>query len=64
MATAVNPYGDGQAARRSVQALAHFFGLGPRPDEFTPRSALGPSVVLQTSTSPTGHLASLEANAP
>ena len=64
MATAVNPYGDGQAARRSVQALAHFFGLGPRPDEFTPRFALGPSVVLQTSTSPTGHLASLEANAP
>jgi len=36
MATAVNPYGDGHAARRSVQALAHYFGLGPRPDEFDP----------------------------
>jgi UDP-N-acetylglucosamine 2-epimerase (non-hydrolysing) len=36
MATAVNPYGDGQAARRGVQALAHYFGLGPRPDEFDP----------------------------
>jgi len=36
MATAVNPYGDGQAARRGVQALAHYFGLAPRPDEFDP----------------------------
>lgn len=41
MATAVNPYGDGQAARRSVQALAHFFGLGPPPDEFIPRCSTG-----------------------
>jgi UDP-N-acetylglucosamine 2-epimerase (non-hydrolysing) len=29
-----NPYGDGQAARRSVAAIAAFLGLGPRPDEF------------------------------
>lgn len=36
MATAVNPYGDGQAARRGIQALAHHFGLGPRPEEFVP----------------------------
>jgi UDP-N-acetylglucosamine 2-epimerase (non-hydrolysing) len=34
MAHAVNPYGDGQAARRSVEAIEHFFGLGPRPEEF------------------------------
>src|SRR5579864_1222780 len=34
MANAVNPYGDGRAAERSVAALAHFFGLGEAPDEF------------------------------
>jgi UDP-N-acetylglucosamine 2-epimerase (non-hydrolysing) len=34
MANAVNPYGDGQAARRTVAALTHFFGLGPPADEF------------------------------
>jgi UDP-N-acetylglucosamine 2-epimerase (non-hydrolysing) len=34
MARAVNPYGDGYAARRSVQAIEHFFGLGARPEEF------------------------------
>lgn len=34
MATAVNPYGDGQAAGRAVAALAHHFGLGPPADEF------------------------------
>jgi UDP-N-acetylglucosamine 2-epimerase (non-hydrolysing) len=34
MASAVNPYGDGQAAARSVAALAHYFGLGPAADEF------------------------------
>ena len=36
MAQRANPYGDGRAARRSVQALAHFFGMASRPDEFTP----------------------------
>jgi UDP-N-acetylglucosamine 2-epimerase (non-hydrolysing) len=36
MAAAVNPYGDGRAAARSVAALAHHFGLGPRASEFTP----------------------------
>jgi UDP-N-acetylglucosamine 2-epimerase (non-hydrolysing) len=35
MANAVNPYGDGQAAPRSVAALAHLFGLGPAPHEFS-----------------------------
>jgi UDP-N-acetylglucosamine 2-epimerase (non-hydrolysing) len=34
MAQATNPYGDGQAARRSVEAIAHSFGLGERPVEF------------------------------
>src|SRR3954454_217171 len=34
MANAVNPYGDGWAAPRSVAALEHLFGLGPRPTEF------------------------------
>jgi UDP-N-acetylglucosamine 2-epimerase (non-hydrolysing) len=34
MARAVNPYGDGMAAARSVQAIEHFFGLGERPAEF------------------------------
>jgi UDP-N-acetylglucosamine 2-epimerase (non-hydrolysing) len=36
MANAVNPYGDGRAAERSVAAMAHFFGLGERPGEFVP----------------------------
>jgi UDP-N-acetylglucosamine 2-epimerase (non-hydrolysing) len=34
MASAVNPYGDGRAAERSVTALAHYFGLGPPAEEF------------------------------
>lgn len=29
-----NPYGDGRAAERCVGALAWYFGLGPRPDDF------------------------------
>ncbi|MFE4517648.1 non-hydrolyzing UDP-N-acetylglucosamine 2-epimerase [Kitasatospora sp. NPDC056783] len=36
MARAVNPYGDGLAARRTVDALAHHFGLGPAPTLFAP----------------------------
>jgi UDP-N-acetylglucosamine 2-epimerase (non-hydrolysing) len=36
MANAVNPYGDGRASERTVAAMAHFFGLGDRADEFTP----------------------------
>ncbi|MCC7494511.1 MAG: UDP-N-acetylglucosamine 2-epimerase (non-hydrolyzing) [Fimbriimonadaceae bacterium] len=35
MAQAVNPYGDGRAAQRIVEALAHHSGLGPRPADFT-----------------------------
>ncbi len=38
MATATNPYGDGHASRRTVQALEHFFGFAAKkPTEFRPR---------------------------
>lgn len=36
MANAVNPYGDGAAAVRSVAAIAHYFGLGPPASRFEP----------------------------
>ncbi len=36
MAHAVNPYGDGRAAARSVQAIEHHFGLAERPADFEP----------------------------
>ncbi|MBV8162632.1 MAG: UDP-N-acetylglucosamine 2-epimerase (non-hydrolyzing) [Candidatus Eremiobacteraeota bacterium] len=36
MARAVNPYGDGQAARRIAQGLLAFERDAPRPDEFNP----------------------------
>lgn len=36
MARAVNPYGDGQAARRTVEALAWYLGMGARPADFRP----------------------------
>ena len=35
MARAINPYGDGRAAERTVAAIEHFFGLGPQPAEFS-----------------------------
>lgn len=34
MAQAANPFGDGQAGNRSVAAIEHFLGLGPRMKEF------------------------------
>lgn len=34
MASAVNPYGDGHAAARTMAAIQHFFEAGPRPEEF------------------------------
>ncbi|WP_018132972.1 non-hydrolyzing UDP-N-acetylglucosamine 2-epimerase [Effusibacillus pohliae] len=34
MAIAANPYGDGLAAERIVQAILYHYGRGPRPDEF------------------------------
>ena len=40
MAGAINPYGDGHAAERSVAALACHFGLGPAPEEFAPAPVL------------------------
>ncbi|MEV0144967.1 MULTISPECIES: UDP-N-acetylglucosamine 2-epimerase (non-hydrolyzing) [unclassified Nonomuraea] len=36
MAGALNPYGDGRATERVLAALAHLFGLGPRPAPFHP----------------------------
>jgi UDP-N-acetylglucosamine 2-epimerase (non-hydrolysing) len=36
MANAVNPYGDGHAAARSVQAIEHFFGFAETPEDFDP----------------------------
>lgn len=38
MATAANPYGDGRAAERTVDALAHHFGDGPAVLPFVPGS--------------------------
>lgn len=35
MANAVNPYGDGRAAQRTTDAIAHMFGLGDRPAPFS-----------------------------
>ncbi|MDZ5078547.1 non-hydrolyzing UDP-N-acetylglucosamine 2-epimerase [Nesterenkonia sp. HG001] len=37
MANAVNPYGDGAAAARTVAALEKLFGLGERMPDFSPR---------------------------
>jgi UDP-N-acetylglucosamine 2-epimerase (non-hydrolysing) len=39
MARAVNPYGDGRAAARCVQAMESFFGYAARPAEFVPSPA-------------------------
>ncbi|MBV9041118.1 MAG: UDP-N-acetylglucosamine 2-epimerase (non-hydrolyzing) [Acidimicrobiia bacterium] len=39
MAHAVNPYGDGRAAERTVAALAHHFGLGPPAVPFAPSNS-------------------------
>lgn len=36
MASAVNPYGDGMAARRIIQAVNSYFGRGPAPADFSP----------------------------
>ena len=37
MAHAVNPYGDGEASRRTVEAILHHFGKGERPEDLTKR---------------------------
>ena len=36
MAQVANPFGDGQAARRVVAGIEHFFGHGPAPAPFAP----------------------------
>lgn len=35
MAKASNPYGDGQASQRIVEAIAHYFHLADRPEDFS-----------------------------
>jgi UDP-N-acetylglucosamine 2-epimerase (non-hydrolysing) len=35
MANAVNPYGDGRAAERTVAAIGHLLGSGRRPEDFS-----------------------------
>lgn len=37
MANVVNPFGDGQAARRSIRSISHYFGKGPPADQFSPQ---------------------------
>ncbi len=48
MAQAINPYGDGAAAGRTVQSLHHMFGLGPAPEPF---SSAGSTIVLDGDSS-------------
>ena len=38
MAHAVNPYGDGEASRRTVEAILYHFGMGDRPEDLTKRN--------------------------
>lgn len=40
MANAVNPYGDGKAAERTVAAIAQMFGVGERLADFDPEAQL------------------------
>ena len=40
MANAVNPYGDGRAAERTIAAVLHLMNLGPRLVDFAPSSDL------------------------
>ncbi|WP_083956143.1 non-hydrolyzing UDP-N-acetylglucosamine 2-epimerase [Tersicoccus phoenicis] len=52
MAQAVNPYGDGMAAERSVAALLHLLGRGTRVPDFQPKAALvGASAATMASDS-------------
>lgn len=37
MAHAVNPYGDGEASRRTVEAILYHFGMGEKPKDLTKR---------------------------
>jgi UDP-N-acetylglucosamine 2-epimerase (non-hydrolysing) len=40
MATAVNPYGDGHAVQRTLDALWHRYAGGPAPEPFAPAAAI------------------------
>lgn len=42
MARTVNPYGDGRASQRTVQAVEHLFGRASRPHPFEPTGATEP----------------------
>ena len=42
MSEAINPYGDGRAAYRSVAAIADLSGVGTRVEQFTPAHNPGP----------------------
>lgn len=44
MAHAVNPYGDGRAAVRSVAAIAELLGIGERLPDFKPKSPQDPGL--------------------
>lgn len=50
MARAVNPYGDGRAADRTVRAIGHWMGLCERPAEFgsPPQTAAGSASAPET----------------
>lgn len=52
MARSVNPYGDGQAADRTVRAIGHWLGLCERPAEF--RSVPDPAGGSASVPEPTG----------
>ena len=47
MAKAINPYGDGCAARRTVDALNFFFKQGPAPQDFEPSASTVANQTLQ-----------------
>ena len=53
MAKSVNPYGDGRAARRAVEALTFFLEQGPAPSDFEPAKA-PPEVHAWEDRSPLG----------
>ena len=50
MANAVNPYGDGFAAERTVRAIAHFLGDGPPVEEFSSPEVPAASTEVSPST--------------
>ena len=50
MANAVNPYGDGFAAERTVHAIAHYLGDGPPVEEFSSPAAPEASSAASPST--------------